>query len=200
MKAQRRGVILLNASKGAFAPTVDNAAYASSKAAVAALCRNLAAELGPHGIRVNAFNADFVDTPLMRTPDRAARGPQGHHRRGAGRGVPPPQPAAGRPHPARGRGRGGPVPGLAARRATPPAPPSRSTAASRRRCPGSGLAPAYLIALVEQHPQPQLAGRGESSRPSLFRSTTLYWRPRAMFSPWAAMVWRVNFSAAWSQL
>jgi NAD(P)-dependent dehydrogenase (short-subunit alcohol dehydrogenase family) len=66
MKAQRSGVILLNASKGAFAPTVDNAAYASSKAAVAALCRNLAAELGPHGIRVNALNADFIDTPMMR--------------------------------------------------------------------------------------------------------------------------------------
>jgi rhamnulose-1-phosphate aldolase/alcohol dehydrogenase len=66
MKLQGRGVILLNASKGAFAPTVDNAAYASSKAAVAALTRNLAAELGPHGIRVNAVNADFVDTPLMR--------------------------------------------------------------------------------------------------------------------------------------
>jgi rhamnulose-1-phosphate aldolase/alcohol dehydrogenase len=65
MKLQRRGVILFNASKGAFAPTVDNAAYASSKAAVAALARNLAAELGPDGIRVNYFNADFVDTPLM---------------------------------------------------------------------------------------------------------------------------------------
>jgi rhamnose utilization protein RhaD (predicted bifunctional aldolase and dehydrogenase)/NAD(P)-dependent dehydrogenase (short-subunit alcohol dehydrogenase family) len=65
MKTQRRGVILFNASKGAFAPTVDNAAYASSKAAVAALARNLAAELGPDGIRVNYFNADFVDTPLM---------------------------------------------------------------------------------------------------------------------------------------
>jgi NAD(P)-dependent dehydrogenase (short-subunit alcohol dehydrogenase family) len=65
MKAQGRGTILLNASKGAFAPTVDNAAYASSKAAVAAFARNLAAELGPHGIRVNYFNADFVDTPLM---------------------------------------------------------------------------------------------------------------------------------------
>jgi len=67
MKAQGRGVILMNASKGAFAPTVDNAAYASSKAAVAALCRNLATELGPHGIRVNCFNADFIDTPMMRT-------------------------------------------------------------------------------------------------------------------------------------
>jgi len=65
MKAQGRGVILLNASKGAFAPTSDNAAYASSKAAVAAFARNLAVELGPHGVRVNYFNADFVDTPLM---------------------------------------------------------------------------------------------------------------------------------------
>jgi NAD(P)-dependent dehydrogenase (short-subunit alcohol dehydrogenase family) len=65
MKAQGRGVVLLNASKGAFAPTADNAAYASSKAAVAAFARNLATELGPHGIRVNYFNADFVDTPLM---------------------------------------------------------------------------------------------------------------------------------------
>ena len=66
MKAQKQGVILFNASKGAFAPTVNNTAYASSKAAVAALARNLATELGPHGIRVNCFNADFVDTPLMR--------------------------------------------------------------------------------------------------------------------------------------
>jgi rhamnulose-1-phosphate aldolase/alcohol dehydrogenase len=66
MKAQGGGTIVLNASKGAFAPTADNAAYASSKAAVAALARNLATELGPHGIRVNYVNADFVDTPLMR--------------------------------------------------------------------------------------------------------------------------------------
>jgi rhamnulose-1-phosphate aldolase/alcohol dehydrogenase len=66
MKDQRRGSIVFNSSKGAFAPTVDNAPYASSKAAVAALARNLAAELGPFGIRVNYFNADFVDTPLMR--------------------------------------------------------------------------------------------------------------------------------------
>jgi rhamnulose-1-phosphate aldolase/alcohol dehydrogenase len=65
MKAQGEGTIVLNASKGAFAPTADNAANASSKAAVAALARNLATELGPHGIRVNYINADFIDTPLM---------------------------------------------------------------------------------------------------------------------------------------
>jgi rhamnulose-1-phosphate aldolase/alcohol dehydrogenase len=67
MKDQRRGTIVFNASKGAFAPTVNNAPYASSKAAVAALARNLAAELGPYGIRVNYFNADFIDTPMMRS-------------------------------------------------------------------------------------------------------------------------------------
>jgi NAD(P)-dependent dehydrogenase (short-subunit alcohol dehydrogenase family) len=66
MKAGGGGAIVFNASKGAFAPTADNAAYASSKAAVAALARNLATELGPAGIRVNCFNADFVETPLMR--------------------------------------------------------------------------------------------------------------------------------------
>lgn len=75
MKRAGRGAIVFNASKAAFAPTVDNAAYASSKAAVGALTRNLATELGPFGIRVNAFNADFVDTPLMRAliEQRAAR-------------------------------------------------------------------------------------------------------------------------------
>jgi rhamnulose-1-phosphate aldolase/alcohol dehydrogenase len=65
MKAQGiGGAILLNASKAAFAAPFENAAYASSKAAVAHLARNLAVELGPAGIRVNYVNADFIDTPM----------------------------------------------------------------------------------------------------------------------------------------
>jgi len=74
MKAQGGGSIVFNASKAAYAATNENAAYASSKAAVAALARNLALELAPHGIRANYFNADFVDTPMMRKmiQDRAA--------------------------------------------------------------------------------------------------------------------------------
>jgi NAD(P)-dependent dehydrogenase (short-subunit alcohol dehydrogenase family) len=74
MKAQGWGSIVFNASKAAFAATSENAAYASSKAAVAALARNLALELAPNGIRSNYFNADFVDTPMMRKmiQDRAA--------------------------------------------------------------------------------------------------------------------------------
>jgi len=41
---------------------------------VAALARNLALELAPAKIRVNYFNADFIDTPMMRKmiQDRAA--------------------------------------------------------------------------------------------------------------------------------
>jgi rhamnulose-1-phosphate aldolase/alcohol dehydrogenase len=74
MKAQGWGAVVFNASKAAFAATAENAAYATSKAAVAALARNLALELAPAGIRVNYFNADFVDTPMMRKmiQDRAA--------------------------------------------------------------------------------------------------------------------------------
>jgi NAD(P)-dependent dehydrogenase (short-subunit alcohol dehydrogenase family) len=74
MKAQGGGSIIFNASKAAYAATNENAAYASSKAAVASLARNLALELAPHGIRANYFNADFVDTPMMRKmiQDRAA--------------------------------------------------------------------------------------------------------------------------------
>lgn len=59
------GVILFNASKAAFAAPLENAAYAATKAAAAHLARNLALELGPDGVRVNYFNADFVDTPMM---------------------------------------------------------------------------------------------------------------------------------------
>jgi len=74
MKAQGGGSIIFNASKAAYAAANENAAYASSKAAVASLARNLALELAPHGIRANYFNADFVDTPMMRKmiQDRAA--------------------------------------------------------------------------------------------------------------------------------
>jgi len=74
MKSQGWGSIIFNASKAAFAATSENAAYATSKAAVAALARNLALELAPAAIRVNYFNADFVDTPMLRKmiQDRAA--------------------------------------------------------------------------------------------------------------------------------
>jgi rhamnulose-1-phosphate aldolase/alcohol dehydrogenase len=75
MKAQGFGTILFNASKAAFAAPKENAPYAASKAAAAHLARCLALELGPAGIRVNYFNADFIDTPMIRKmcEERAAQ-------------------------------------------------------------------------------------------------------------------------------
>lgn len=50
-------------------------AYASSKAALAALTRSLAAAWGPAGIRCNAVAPGLVDTPMVRgsVPEQAAR-------------------------------------------------------------------------------------------------------------------------------
>ncbi|MBI2070924.1 MAG: SDR family oxidoreductase [Elusimicrobia bacterium] len=59
------GTILVNVSKAAMVPAKENAAYTASKAAALMLAKNLALELGPLGIRVNAVNADFVNTPLF---------------------------------------------------------------------------------------------------------------------------------------
>jgi 3-oxoacyl-[acyl-carrier protein] reductase len=57
MKADGGGVIVNVSSTAAFTvfPDGSNAVYASMKAAVSHLTRHLAAELGPDGIRVNAF-------------------------------------------------------------------------------------------------------------------------------------------------
>jgi NAD(P)-dependent dehydrogenase (short-subunit alcohol dehydrogenase family) len=40
-------------------------AYATSKAALAALTREMAADLGPHGIRVNAIAPGEIDTAIL---------------------------------------------------------------------------------------------------------------------------------------
>jgi rhamnose utilization protein RhaD (predicted bifunctional aldolase and dehydrogenase)/NAD(P)-dependent dehydrogenase (short-subunit alcohol dehydrogenase family) len=67
---QRQGLggsIVASVSKAAMAPGRDAAAYCGSKAALLQAMRVAAVELGNDGIRVNAINADQVETPLFLT-------------------------------------------------------------------------------------------------------------------------------------
>lgn len=60
------GRLIYNASKAAFAPGAGAAAYGAAKAALVHYARNVAAELGRHGITANYINADAIDTKLFR--------------------------------------------------------------------------------------------------------------------------------------
>lgn len=59
------GFLLFNASKAALAPGENFGPYAVAKAALVALMRQYALELGRHGVRANAVNADRVRTGLF---------------------------------------------------------------------------------------------------------------------------------------
>src|SRR5262249_46344186 len=59
------GVLLFNASKSAFNQGPDFGPYAVPKAALLSLMRQYAVDLGAHGIRSNAVNADGVRTELF---------------------------------------------------------------------------------------------------------------------------------------
>ena len=62
--ARRGGGCVINiASLSAHRPALDQSHYNSSKAALVALTRSAAAELGPSGIRVNAVSPGLVDRP-----------------------------------------------------------------------------------------------------------------------------------------
>jgi rhamnose utilization protein RhaD (predicted bifunctional aldolase and dehydrogenase)/NAD(P)-dependent dehydrogenase (short-subunit alcohol dehydrogenase family) len=72
--AQRHGGFLLfNASKAAFNPGAGFGPYAIAKAALVALVKQYALELGDRAIRCNAVNADRVRTGLLDAADVAAR-------------------------------------------------------------------------------------------------------------------------------
>jgi rhamnose utilization protein RhaD (predicted bifunctional aldolase and dehydrogenase)/NAD(P)-dependent dehydrogenase (short-subunit alcohol dehydrogenase family) len=60
------GSIVASVSKAAVVPGKEAAAYGASKAALLQALRVAAVELGPDRIRVNAINADQVDTPVFR--------------------------------------------------------------------------------------------------------------------------------------
>lgn len=66
MKRQGRGgTIVASVSKAALVPGRDAAAYGGSKSAMMQAVRVAAVELGADGIRVNAINADQVETPMF---------------------------------------------------------------------------------------------------------------------------------------
>ena len=68
------GAIVASVSKAALAAGREAVAYGGSKAALLQALRVAALELGGDGIRVNAINADQIDTPLFRrfVAERAA--------------------------------------------------------------------------------------------------------------------------------
>jgi NAD(P)-dependent dehydrogenase (short-subunit alcohol dehydrogenase family) len=74
MRAQGTGGFLLfNASKSAFNPGADFGPYAIPKAALIALMKQYALEMGPLGVRANAINADRIRTGLLDEKQLAER-------------------------------------------------------------------------------------------------------------------------------
>lgn len=77
MIKEQRGVVINTASVQAFATTGQTAPYAAAKAGILGFTRDLARDLGPHRIRVNAICPGCIETPMMerslnRNPDPAS--------------------------------------------------------------------------------------------------------------------------------
>ncbi len=64
--AKRPGSIVNVSSDAAFVGVIDHTAYCASKAALDAVTRVMANELGPHGIRVNSVNPTITLTDMAR--------------------------------------------------------------------------------------------------------------------------------------
>jgi 3alpha(or 20beta)-hydroxysteroid dehydrogenase len=64
MEQQQKGAIVNNVSVSAFSPIEGSSAYAASKAAVVAMSKSAAVELGPKGIRVNMIHPGGVNTEM----------------------------------------------------------------------------------------------------------------------------------------
>ncbi|SLN72860.1 SDR family NAD(P)-dependent oxidoreductase [Oceanibacterium hippocampi] len=65
LKAARGSIVNVTSIAGSRVHPFAGTAYATSKAALAALTREMAADLGPHGIRVNAIAPGEIDTSIL---------------------------------------------------------------------------------------------------------------------------------------
>lgn len=65
LKAAEGAVVNVTSIAGARVHPFAGAAYATSKAALAALTREMAADFGPHGIRVNAIAPGEIETEIL---------------------------------------------------------------------------------------------------------------------------------------
>ena len=99
------GSIVASVSKAALVPGREAVAYGGSKAALLQALRVAAVELGRDGIRVNAINADQIDTPLFRSFVRERAASTWSDRGRAARGVPEAKPDGRGTDPGRGRRR-----------------------------------------------------------------------------------------------
>jgi NAD(P)-dependent dehydrogenase (short-subunit alcohol dehydrogenase family) len=65
LKEARGSVVNVTSIAGSRVHPFAGAAYATSKAALAALTREMAGDFGPHGIRVNAISPGEIDTAIL---------------------------------------------------------------------------------------------------------------------------------------
>lgn len=65
MVAQHRGSIVLVGSITGKRPLLHRSPYAASKLGLVGLCRTLALDAGPYGVRVNVISPGFVDGPRL---------------------------------------------------------------------------------------------------------------------------------------
>jgi NAD(P)-dependent dehydrogenase (short-subunit alcohol dehydrogenase family) len=82
MIPRRRGAIVNTASELALMGESGYAAYTATKGGILAMTRALAAELAPHGVRVNAICPGPIDTPLLRAEYETAEDPGRARREG----------------------------------------------------------------------------------------------------------------------
>ncbi len=73
MVERRSGHIVFLSSYAAKHPVTGQAAYATAKAALLGLTKELAAAYGPYGIRINAVLPGFVETPMTQEISKGGR-------------------------------------------------------------------------------------------------------------------------------